>query len=1111
MYARIEVAVKPGLSDPAAQNLLRRLELSHPELRSKVRWARLLDVYWLDLSLSREELIPVVTEVFWDRVLQWMFTGNLIPSAAGSAGGLTDLMEHAPFRPGKFWALERRLRAGIADQRARAAQEAFEVVLGRPLTEARIASGSMLLLEGPELNDVNLATLARDVFCNDLLETWTIFPEVEFRKNDRFHQERVKRDVARTLIRPRPRNERDFSWSLLAGVSQVGDLQESELQERILSFVRSRGWSIGLEEIRALYAHCSAPRVANERKLKGLPETPTPLELEALARFASHRSPFYLERAKILYSEESGSVPSGGAPEGLITPEINQLFSMTFAATLDQMPKGWLLPCAGAETLVALNEDEAVCLASHSSSLSIRFDPEISGTQTLLNVHRNLLAQGLGAFPIGIANVLCLAPPTALSQVEASEGYPSGESGFTPRRKLEGIWKGVESATQGVGLPNLGGALVFSDTFVDQPLVFGLGLGLVPRKVLGRTSQKCEIKNGDRLCVVGGLTGRDAVSVERVLNGAEMAVAPAVIQFADAGMERRLRDLVLDAREYGLVSAWSSLGVQGLFGAACALFRKCRDSESLVTLGLRVDLDRLPKKEADLAPEDLLFSETPQRMLVVVPGEKLDLFLNLVERRGVFAASVGEVQSRSDLELRWKGQVLGSLDPEFLFSGLPQPVLQARWSGVPPSPKEASSSFVFKAQAPLEARSFQIDAPLLLRELLSRPNICSRETLIRRLDHEVGGLSLIKSMHTASPGTPQAASGPNDAVAVLSALSHRSALVLSTGVQVALGKVDPYWMAEASFDEAIRNALCVGADFGRLESILAAHVHFSLSNLDSNPALVGALVRASFGLREAALALGVPVLGKSLNLEWNALHAPLNSSPSSGSNFGSGSVSSSGIGFEDSENSLRSIPQLIVSALGQVSDVGRARTADFKAAGDVIYLLGPGRFGLWGSEFAEALSLAGMDPEIPFSVGTPQWDLARQLYAWLGGALGQESAQIRSLHDVSEGGLLVALSECILSRGLGARIHLPTDVNPWEFCFGEGFHSFVATVPESHSAAMEADLRLVGIPFVRLGQVTSQDRLEVHYSSAGGSATSRSWQVGISVLRAAYAKEGYWE
>jgi phosphoribosylformylglycinamidine synthase len=102
--------------------------------------------------------------------MQWIFSGNLIPSAAGKTGAIQDLLEASPIRPGKFWALEKRFRAGVTDNVSRTALEAFEIVLGRKIPQGRAASGGILLCEGPGLNEDQLAVIARDVFCNELIE-----------------------------------------------------------------------------------------------------------------------------------------------------------------------------------------------------------------------------------------------------------------------------------------------------------------------------------------------------------------------------------------------------------------------------------------------------------------------------------------------------------------------------------------------------------------------------------------------------------------------------------------------------------------------------------------------------------------------------------------------------------------------------------------------------------------------------------------------------------------------------------------------------------------------------------------------------------------------------
>ncbi|MEO7161487.1 MAG: hypothetical protein ABI041_01080, partial [Bdellovibrionia bacterium] len=269
MFARIEVAVRPDLIDSTAQSFLRRIELANPQIRRKVRWARLLDTFWIDIPAAREDLIPAITSVCWDKVTQWVFTGNLMPSAAGKTGGLQDLMETAPNRPGKFWGIERRFRPGVTDNVGRTLQEAFEIVLGKKLPLSRASSGALLVLEGPELDEESLATIAREVFCNELIETWTLVPEEGLKKNDRFHQERIKYDLPRVPART----------SDLASIVRLTGLSDSELTE----LSKKRLWALTQEEMIAVREYFSRPEELERRQALGLSE-PTDVELEVIAQ-----------------------------------------------------------------------------------------------------------------------------------------------------------------------------------------------------------------------------------------------------------------------------------------------------------------------------------------------------------------------------------------------------------------------------------------------------------------------------------------------------------------------------------------------------------------------------------------------------------------------------------------------------------------------------------------------------------------------------------------------------------------------------------------------------------------------------------------------------------
>ncbi|MEK6578956.1 MAG: AIR synthase-related protein, partial [Bdellovibrionota bacterium] len=134
----------------------------------------------------------------------------------------------------------------------------------------------------------------------------------------------------------------------------------------------------------------------------------------------------------------------------------------------------------------------------------------------------------------------------------------------------------------------------------------------------------------------------------------------------------------------------------------------------------------------------------------------------------------------------------------------------------------------------------------------------------------------------------------------------------------------------------------------------------------------------------------------------------------------------------------------------------------------------------------------------------PNWEMAKKLYAWLGSEKSRETVKIKSLHDVSDGGVLVTVAEGMIARGLGASISFPDECDPWDIAFGEGFHTFIATVSESEAKLLEDELKIAQIPFRKLGSVTKTDRLEVRHLKCD-------WRVSISEIRSAWKKEGYWE
>jgi len=1058
VFARIEVAVRPDLIDSAAQRLLRRLELANPQLRRKVRWARLLDTFWIDIPAPREELIPSISAICLDKVLQWVFTGNLMPSAAGKTGGLQDLMEVAPNRPGRFWGIERRFRPGVTDNVGRTLQEAFEIVLGRKLPLARAASGALWVLEGPELDEESLGTIAREVFCNELIETWTLVTEEGLKKNDRFHQERIKHDLPRLTARPPERIEKAEVIRLIG----LSDMELTELSKKKL-------WALNQEEMIAVRQYFSRPEELARREALGLAE-PTDVELEVIAQTWSEHCKHKIFNAKIHYHDPgSSAIPS----------VIDGLFKTTIAGTTAELPKSWLLSVFSDNAgICAFDEEDAFCIKVETHNSPSALDPYGGALTGIVGVNRDILGCGLGAKPIFNTNVFCVAPP--------DYSKPLPERLLHPRRILDGVRRGVEDGGNKSGIPTINGALVFDDRYLGKPLVYcGTG-GFMPRfSGLPSARQRCEEKNvhpGDRICMVGGRIGKDGIHGATFSSLALDSQSPlTAVQLGDPITQKRAADFILEARDLGLYRAITDNGAGGLSSSVGEMAR--------LSGGAQMDVSLAKTKYPGLKPYELVVSESQERMTLAVPPERLNAFIDLADRRGVEVSNLGEFTKSGRLEITYAGKRVADLDLEFLHEGVPRLELKAEWGVVTQIPTIIQES----ALKPFE--SFESGADRMLLNLLARPNIASKEWLIRQYDHEVQGMSVVKPLHTVFPGTLNASSGPNDAGMIQPKPTSDAGLVVGCGINPKLSDIDPFLMAQSSVDEAVRNVLCVGAEFGRPESVLALVDNFCWPDPVNDPVKTAWLVRACYGLRDAALALS----------------APLVSGKDSMKNDFRGHIRSE-TGVVPVEISVP--PTLLMTAVARVSDVKLARTADFKAVGDVIYVLGKGDLGLLGSEFQSLVNepldtLAGLGP---LRVGLPSWRIARRIYSWIGGTTGRLNHKVKSLHDVADGGILVAVAESLLARGFGATLLCPLDRNPWEFAFGEGFHTFIASASAEDSDALESEWDDLGVPFRRIGVIQSADRLEVYMGVKEPQGASKPvMNLGIKQIRSAWLKEGYWE
>jgi phosphoribosylformylglycinamidine synthase len=323
------------------------------------------------------------------------------------------------------------------------------------------------------------------------------------------------------------------------------------------------------------------------------------------------------------------------------------------------------------------------------------------------------------------------------------------------------------------------------------------------------------------------------------------------------------------------------------------------------------------------------------------------------------------------------------------------------------------------------------DVTATLKAILAAPSVASKEWIIRQYDHEVQGGSVLKPLAGAN------GDGPGDAAVVLPVFGSWRGLAVGCGINPWYGDLDPYAMAAACIDEAVRNVVAVGADPDRI----ALLDNFCWGNV-TDPETLGSLVRAAEACRDVAIAYRMPFIsGKdSLNNE-----------------------------YRSPDRHIRIPGTLLISALGQVPDVRQCVSMDLKAPGNVLYLIGETKAELGGSHYHRVTGRTGGDP--------PRVDvaLAPRLFRALAGAI--RGGLVRACHDLSEGGLAVAVAEMAFAGNVGtdvtAKPELPDDV----WLFSESPTRWVVEVPPDKAADLEA--AFTGLPLMKLGTTVKEPRLRI--------------------------------
>jgi phosphoribosylformylglycinamidine synthase len=494
------------------------------------------------------------------------------------------------------------------------------------------------------------------------------------------------------------------------------------------------------------------------------------------------------------------------------------------------------------------------------------------------------------------------------------------------------------------------------------------------------------------------------------------------VQIGNAVTEKMVLDVLLQARDEGLYTAVTDCGAGGFSSAV---------GEMGEEIGAEVWLERAPLKYDGLSYTEIWISEAQERMVISVSPLKLARLQELCSSEGVEATVIGQFVPTGNLRLMYDGHEVGVLSMEFLHGGRPPVVRSATYK--PPATIDTPTPTLDQA-----------GTENALKQILSSLNVASKHWIIRQYDHEVQSGSAIK------PLVGPSCSGPGDAAVVRPRLDSRRGVVISCGMNPYFGDYDPYHMAASAIDEAVRNAIAVGADPNRL----AILDNFCWGNTD-RPETLGTLVRAALACHDVAVAWQTPFIsGKdSLNNEFTWLDA------------------------NNVKQSIAIPSSLLISAIGQVDDVANCVTMDLKQSGNLLYLVGTTYREFGGSHFFQVLKQSGGQvPQV-------RLDVAKRIFHTLHAAISQ--GLVRSCHDLSEGGLATALAEMSFAGELGLEVNLATtasrdQLNATELLFSESNTRFVIEVEPESKAALEK--LFVSLPLIQLGQVVATPNVLISHN-----------------------------
>lgn len=575
---------------------------------------------------------------------------------------------------------------------------------------------------------------------------------------------------------------------------------------------------------------------------------------------------------------------------------------------------------------------------------------------------------------------------------------------------VKGVVKGIGDYGNAFGIPTVGGELFFDESYNTNPLVNAFSAGIVE---IGKVAKATSYGVGNPVFIVGSATGKDGIHgatfASEDISDKSNEKLPAV-QVGDPFMEKLLLEATLEIIATGHVIGIQDMGAAGIICSTSEMSAK--DAHGMI-----IDLDKVPTRQSNMHGWEILLSESQERMLVVVEKGKEDIINGIFDKWDLHCAQIGEVTDTKRLHFYQHGELIADVPAHDLVLGGGAPQYHREY-------KEPAYFKEFKKFRIAEVGDIEADEiGKVARHLLSHPNICSRQWVSQQYDSMVG---------TATRTT----NSPSDAAVVrirdIKRPDYQKSIAMTVDCNSRYVNADPFIGTQIAVSEAARNLVCAGAE------PLAVTNNLNFGN-PYVPEVYWQFVEAVKGMTVACLKFNTPVTGGNVSF------------------------------YNQSSDDGPVFPTPTIGMIGLIEKPEHQTSLDFKAAGDLIYLIGTHKDDIASSEYLYSYRGVKKSPAPAFDL-IEEFDVQQAVHDLI------IQGKVESVHDVSDGGLFVALAESAMPMGLGFSLSTDENFRTDAYLFGEAQSRVIVSVKPKNKEIFEKylgdDLKAA---FSLVGKVTDSD------------------------------------